>query len=231
MRLTWGQSPGFSALFVPSRLSGGEPDNRDGTCFEMSECLASLTEAMQDPASASYAAKGGDGSCCPHSRVSAVVLGNAASLLVFRVGAEDADLFSRKLEPLRTDVLKDLAPYQAWGRIDVRQHHIDLLPERETNAGRPFRGHGSNGAICAYSAFAIVRNQMVSGHAMRGSSTTVSCQQETFAVPEQPLHCGTSRCRRRSRPQHQKRIFFRCTHQFGSMCGIRSSECSNDEQP
>jgi hypothetical protein len=44
------------------------------------------------------------------------ILGNVGTLIVFRVGAKDAELFARQFAPLKAEEIKDLPRFNAWCR-------------------------------------------------------------------------------------------------------------------
>jgi hypothetical protein len=61
--------------------------------------------------------------------VRAAVLGNAGTLLVFRVSAGDAELLAPELHPLPAHELLDQSPYRAWlRRGDGDQRAIFVSP-------------------------------------------------------------------------------------------------------
>ena len=49
--------------------------------------------------------------------VRAAALGNVGTLMVFRVGVEDAEIFVKEFEPMRHDQLAELSAYNAWVRL------------------------------------------------------------------------------------------------------------------
>jgi hypothetical protein len=60
--------------------------------------------------------------------VSASVLGNVGTLLVFRVSGYDAMLLSSEFNPVPSHELVDQPPYTAWLRRGIGHEHVDLLP-------------------------------------------------------------------------------------------------------
>jgi len=59
--------------------------------------------------------------------VRAAVLGNAGTLMVFRVSAEDAEVFAPEFDPLPAPELAGQAPFQAWLRRNDTDHHTIFL--------------------------------------------------------------------------------------------------------
>lgn len=67
------------------------------------------------------------------------ILGNVGTMVVFRVGAEDAELFAKHFAPLKAEEIKDLPPFTAWCRPASSLMHgrIDTLPpEQQPDAAR-----------------------------------------------------------------------------------------------
>jgi hypothetical protein len=60
--------------------------------------------------------------------VRAAVLGNAGTLLVFRVSGADAEMLASEFDPLPPTELVDQPPYTAWIRRGIGHQHVDLLP-------------------------------------------------------------------------------------------------------
>ena len=61
--------------------------------------------------------------------VRAAVLGNAGTLMVFRVSSNDAELLAPEFHPLPANELSDQWPYRAWlRRSDSDQRPVDLEP-------------------------------------------------------------------------------------------------------
>ncbi len=68
--------------------------------------------------------------------VRAAVLGNAGTLLVFRVSGADAHILAPEFDPLAPSALVDQAPYRAWLRRGIGHEHVDLLPRLYPPGGR-----------------------------------------------------------------------------------------------
>jgi hypothetical protein len=68
----------------------------------------------------------------------AAVLGNAGSLIVFRVGASDAKLLAPELHPLPASELMDQMPFRAWMRRASQYGHSEIrcLPPLYEPRGR-----------------------------------------------------------------------------------------------
>jgi hypothetical protein len=62
--------------------------------------------------------------------VSAAVLGNAGTLIVFRVSGSDAKILASEFDPMPPHELVDQPPYTAWLRRGVGHQHVDLLPRQ-----------------------------------------------------------------------------------------------------
>src|SRR5262249_14939873 len=60
--------------------------------------------------------------------VRAAVLGNAGTLLVFRISGADAEVLSAEFDPMPTTALVDQRPYTAWLRRGIGHEHVELLP-------------------------------------------------------------------------------------------------------
>lgn len=61
--------------------------------------------------------------------VRAAVLGNAGTLIVFRVAPADAELLAPEFHPLPAHELSDQSPYRAWlRRFDGEQRAIEVSP-------------------------------------------------------------------------------------------------------
>jgi DNA helicase HerA-like ATPase len=60
--------------------------------------------------------------------VRAAVLGNAGTLIVFRVGSGDAELLAPEFRPLDPTALSDVGPFTAWMRRGVGHHMIYSEP-------------------------------------------------------------------------------------------------------
>jgi DNA helicase HerA-like ATPase len=56
-------------------------------------------------------------------KVRASILGNAGTLVVFRVGPEDAELLHREFDPLGSTELLDQKPFRAWVKRGVYLYH------------------------------------------------------------------------------------------------------------
>jgi hypothetical protein len=59
-----------------------------------------------------------------NERVRAAVLGNAGTLMVFRVSAADAELLAPEFPPLPAPELADQAPFRAW----LKRTNTDCRP-------------------------------------------------------------------------------------------------------
>lgn len=72
----------------------------------------------------------------PHVR--AAILGNAGTLIVFRVGGADAALLAPEFHPMEPNVLTDQLPFKAWLRRAAYSgpHPIDCAPRMELPCGR-----------------------------------------------------------------------------------------------
>jgi hypothetical protein len=68
--------------------------------------------------------------------VRAAVLGNAGTLIVFRVSGADAKILGSEFEPIPPSELVDQAPYTAWLRRGIGHDHVDLLPRQFQPRGR-----------------------------------------------------------------------------------------------
>jgi hypothetical protein len=88
-------------------------------------------------------------------RVRDAILGNVGTLMVFRVGAEDADLFARQFAPLKAQEIKDLPAFNAWCRPahSVNHGRVDTLPPAEP------QGAASVGLIKRQSRRAFARER------------------------------------------------------------------------
>lgn len=62
-----------------------------------------------------------------HSTVRAAVLGNAGTLMVFRVSSNDAELLAPEFHPLPAPELSDQPPYRAWLRRSDSGHRVAFL--------------------------------------------------------------------------------------------------------
>jgi hypothetical protein len=62
--------------------------------------------------------------------VRGAVLGNAGSLLIFRVSGTDARILAPEFHPLVPSELVDQLPYAAWLRRGIGHQHVDLLPRQ-----------------------------------------------------------------------------------------------------
>jgi DNA helicase HerA-like ATPase len=65
----------------------------------------------------------------PHS-VRSAVIGNAGSLVVFRVGSRDAELLAPEFRPMDSGALADQEPYTAWLRRGISRDRIFAEPKR-----------------------------------------------------------------------------------------------------
>jgi hypothetical protein len=73
----------------------------------------------------------------PHL-VRAAVIGNAGSLVVFRVGSRDAELLAPEFRPMDAGALADQEPYTAWSGA-VSAATASLLRPNSTNHSEPRR--------------------------------------------------------------------------------------------
>lgn len=69
------------------------------------------------------------------------VIGNAGSVIVFRVGAEDAPLLAAELGVPNPTALTEIANFSAWSKVmqddlPIEAHHIQMLPAQSTVAAR-----------------------------------------------------------------------------------------------
>lgn len=69
------------------------------------------------------------------------MIGNAGSVIVFRVGAEDAPLLAAELGVPNPTALTDIANFTAWSKVmqndlPIEAHHIQMLPAQNTVAAR-----------------------------------------------------------------------------------------------
>lgn len=64
----------------------------------------------------------------PHA-VRSAVIGNAGSLVVFRVGSRDAELLAPEFRPMEAGTLADQAPYTAWLRRGIGRDRIFAQPK------------------------------------------------------------------------------------------------------
>jgi hypothetical protein len=64
----------------------------------------------------------------PHT-VRSAVIGNAGSLVVFRVGSRDAELLASEFRPMDTGALADQEPYTAWLRRGIGRDRIFAEPK------------------------------------------------------------------------------------------------------
>jgi len=69
------------------------------------------------------------------------VLGTVGTMIVFQVGAQDAELFAREMAPMQLDELTELAPYTAWIKrpYAVQRRHLKTLPLPEPTRGADVR--------------------------------------------------------------------------------------------
>jgi hypothetical protein len=65
----------------------------------------------------------------PHP-VRSAVIGNAGSLVVFRVGRRDAELLAPEFRPMDAGALADQEPYTAWLRRGIGRDRILAEPKR-----------------------------------------------------------------------------------------------------
>jgi hypothetical protein len=63
----------------------------------------------------------------PHA-VRSAVIGNAGSLVVFRVGSRDAELLAPEFRPMEGGALADQEPYTAWLRRGIGRNRIFVEP-------------------------------------------------------------------------------------------------------
>ncbi len=62
--------------------------------------------------------------------VRAAVIGNAGSLVVFRVGSRDAELLAPEFRPIERFALADQEPFTAWLRRSAGSHRVFIEPRR-----------------------------------------------------------------------------------------------------
>ena len=65
----------------------------------------------------------------PHA-VRSAVIGNAGSLVVFRVGSRDAELLAPEFRPMEDGALADQEPYTAWLRRGISRDRIFAEPKQ-----------------------------------------------------------------------------------------------------
>src|SRR5712692_7831970 len=70
----------------------------------------------------------------PHS-VRSAVIGNAGSLVVFRVGSRDAELLAPEFRPMDSGALADQEPYTAWLRRGISRDRIFAEPKIDRPIG------------------------------------------------------------------------------------------------
>jgi hypothetical protein len=68
--------------------------------------------------------------------VRAAVLGNAGTLLVFRVSGTDAEVLASEFDPLPPSAFVDQQPFTAWLRRGIGHQRIELLPRLYPPRGR-----------------------------------------------------------------------------------------------
>jgi hypothetical protein len=61
--------------------------------------------------------------------VRAAVIGNAGSLVVFRVGSRDAELLAPEFRPIERGALADQEPFTAWLRRSAGSHRVFIEPK------------------------------------------------------------------------------------------------------
>jgi hypothetical protein len=61
--------------------------------------------------------------------VRAAVIGNAGSLVVFRVGSRDAELLAPEFRPMERGALADQEPFTAWVRRSAGRHRVAIEPK------------------------------------------------------------------------------------------------------
>src|SRR5262249_12389885 len=64
----------------------------------------------------------------PHA-VRSAVIGNAGTLVVFRVGSRDAELLAPEFRPMESGTLADQEPYTAWLRRGIGRDRIFAAPK------------------------------------------------------------------------------------------------------
>jgi hypothetical protein len=67
--------------------------------------------------------------------VRSAVLGNAGSLVVFRVGSRDAELLAPEFRPMEDGALADQEPYSAWLRRGISRDRIFAEPQLYRSLG------------------------------------------------------------------------------------------------
>jgi len=68
------------------------------------------------------------------------VIGNAGTLVVFRVGSRDAELLAPEFRPMESGALADQEPYTAWLRRGIGRDRIFAAPKL-------YKPHGTAAAI------------------------------------------------------------------------------------
>src|SRR5438105_12332243 len=72
-----------------------------------------------------------------HPSVRAAVLGNAGTLMVFRVSSNDAELLAPEFHPLPAPELSEQPPFRAWLRRSDTGHRVAFLePPRYQSRNR-----------------------------------------------------------------------------------------------
>ncbi len=61
-------------------------------------------------------------------KVRAAIIGNAGTLVVFRVGSDDAQLLTHEFLPMQPAALADQEPFTAWLRRGIGQDRIFVEP-------------------------------------------------------------------------------------------------------
>lgn len=67
--------------------------------------------------------------------VRSAVMGNAGTLVVFRVGSRDAELLASEFHPMDAGALADLEPFSAWLRRGIGRHRIFAEPKLFETSG------------------------------------------------------------------------------------------------
>src|SRR5262249_43917744 len=75
----------------------------------------------------------------PHA-VRSAVIGNAGTLVVFRVGSRDSELLAPEFRPMESGALADQEPFTAWLRRGIGRDRIVAAPKL-------FEPHGTGAAI------------------------------------------------------------------------------------
>lgn len=67
--------------------------------------------------------------------VRSAIIGNAGTLVVFRVGSRDSELLAPEFRPMEDGALTDQMPFSAWIRRGIGRDHATTSPKLFTSAG------------------------------------------------------------------------------------------------